>query len=205
MTVLAELGRTVADMADAGSWASAHDKVIGSYLASSFARPASVELYVRSMLEPKQFRGNATTERGNEWEPLLLAFAGAEPNSLLIHSPDNERFAATVDGTISAGGFGICETKLKHKQVVTGPTPREIRQLAWQLVAIPEAEFAKWVWGEVVPDDDEPGGWRLRRDPQELIFPRDHPKITAAVELTTSIATKVLAAFDAAQRLEVPF
>lgn len=209
MSALAVLGRTLADLDDQSSWDDAHKRIIGSYLASSFAKPESVSKYVASMLAPKSFQGNRTTERGNEWEPLLLAFAGAEPNRLLIHSPENDRFASTVDGTIPAatpgGRFGICETKLKHKQIITGPTPREIRQLAWQLICIPEAEFAKWVWGEVVPDESEPGGWRLRRDPQELTFTRDHPRIVAAMELTLTIAPLVLAAYDAATTSEVPF
>lgn len=205
MSDLAALNRTLADLDDESSWDDAHDRIIGSYLASSFAKPESVGKYVATMLAPKSFQGNQTTERGNEWEPILLAFAGAEPNRLLVHSPDNPRFAATVDGTLSGHGFGICETKLKHKQVVTGPTPREIRQLAWQLICIPEAEYAKWVWGEVVPDESEPGGWRLRRDPQEFIFTRDHPRIVAAMALTLAIAPQVLAAYDAAITSEVPF
>ncbi|WDH77877.1 hypothetical protein PTQ19_10125 [Microbacterium esteraromaticum] len=205
MSALAELGRTLADLDDQSSWDDAHKRIIGSYLASSFAKPESVSKYVASMLAPKSFQGNRTTERGNEWEPLLLAFAGAEPNRLLIHSPENDRFAATVDGAIAGDWFGICETKLKHKQVITGPTPREVRQLAWQLICIPEAEYAKWVWGEVVPDETEPGGWRLRRDPQELTFTRDDPRIVAAMELTLCIAPLVLAAYDAALTEKVPF
>lgn len=206
MSALAVLDRTLADSADRESWLARHDKVIGSSTAGKFARASSVETYVRQILAPRTFSGNAATASGNRWEPVLLAWAGAEPNSLLVHHPDEARFAATVDGTIpTSTGFAICETKAKHKKVVTNPTPYEIRQLAWQLYCLPEAESAAWVWGELVEDESEPDGWRLRRDPQTLIFHRDDPKIVAATELIVPIAHQVLAALDAAHTTEVPF
>ncbi|MGI6878790.1 hypothetical protein [Microbacterium sp. gxy059] len=206
MSTLELLGRALADSADRDSWLAQHDRVIGSSTAGKFARPSSVETYVRQILAPKTFTGSAATESGNRWEPILLAWAGAEPNSLLIHHPDEKRFGATIDGTIpTSTGFAICETKTKHKRVVTSPTPYEVRQLAWQLYCLPEAEFAAWVWGELVEDPTEPEGWRLRRDPQTLIFHRDDPKIVAATELIVPIAHDVLAALDAATSQEVSF
>ena len=206
MTFLDTLGRTVADSADRESWLSQHDRVIGSSTAGKFARAGSVETYVRQILAPRTFTGSEVTENGHRWEPVLLAWAGAEPNSLLIHHPDEPRFAATVDGTIPlAGGFGICETKTKHNKVVTGPTPYEIRQLAWQLYCLPEADLAHWVWGEVVRDETEPDGWRLRRDPMTLVYHRDSPEIVAATDLIVPIAHDVLAALTAAREIESPF
>lgn len=206
MSALAALERTLADSADRESWLDVHDKVIGSSTAGKFAKPTSVETYVRQILAPREFHGNASTKSGHRWEPMLLAWAGAEPNSLLIHHPEHERFAATVDGTKrSIAGFTIVETKTKHNQVVTGPTPYEIRQLAWQMYCIPEAPYADWVWGEVVADPTEDGGWRLRRDPQTIHFFRDHPAIVAATNLIVPIAHDVLAALDAARLAKAPF
>ncbi len=202
MRELADLGRTLADSADRESWLAVHGRVIGSSTAGKFAKPGSVETYVRQILEPRTFQGNAATESGNRWEPMLLAWA-ARPNSLLIHHPDNERFGATVDGTHRVGArLGITETKAKHNRVVTGPTPYEIRQLAWQLYCIPEAEFADWVWGELV---ERGGEWVLRRDPQTLTFDRDHPQIVAATSLIVPIAHDVIAALDAVPALEGAF
>ncbi|MDF2507275.1 MAG: hypothetical protein K0Q52_1134 [Microbacterium sp.] len=206
MSALATLDRTLADSADRDSWLAVHDKVIGSSTAGKFAKPGSVETYVRQILAPRTFSGNASTQSGHRWEPMLLAWAGAEPNSLFIHHPDNDRFAATVDGAIPYGAsFAIAETKAKHNKVITGPTPYEIRQLAWQLYCIPEADYAAWVWGELVEDATEPQGWRLRRDPQTLLFDRETPAIAAATALIVPIAHEVLAALNAARLQEVPF
>ena len=199
MSALAVLDRTLADSADRASWLNVHDKVIGSSTAGKFAKPGSVETYVRQILEPRTFSGNASTESGNRWEPLLLAFAGAEPNSLFVHHPDNRRFGATVDGT---RGGEIVETKAKHNKVIDGPTPYEVRQIAWQLHVLPEYTGVRWVWGELVRDGDE---WVLRRDPQTLIFHRDDPRIVAATQLIVPIAEQVLAALDAAPVLQGAF
>lgn len=206
MNALAVLNRTLADSNDRESWLNVHGKVIGSSTAGKFAKPSSVETYVRQILEPRTFTGNESTESGNRWEPMLLAWAGAEPNSLFIHHPDNERFAATIDGTRPVGdGFAIVETKAKHNKVVTRPTPYEIRQLAWQLYCIPEATHAEWVWGELVREFG-PEGWKLRRDPQTLIFRRDDPAILAALDVIVPIAHSVLSALDAVPAFEgAPF
>jgi hypothetical protein len=206
MSALAELDRTLADSADRDSWLRVHDRVIGSSTAGKFAKPGSVETYVRQILAPRTFSGNETTRSGNDWEPALLGAVGARPNSLFIHHPDNPRFGATIDGTKPiADGFSIVETKTKHNQVVTGPTPYEVRQLAWQLYCVPEAVEAAWVWGEIVRDATSPVGWRLRRPPQSITFYRDDPRIVAATELIVPIAHAVLAALDAATTAKVPF
>lgn len=206
MSGLATLDRTLADTADRDSWLQVHERVIGSSTAGKFAKRSSVETYVRQILAPRTFSGNGSTERGNLWEPALLAAAGASPNSLFIHHPDQPRFGATVDGTKqTADGFAIVETKTKHMRVVSGPTPYEMRQLAWQLFCIPEAVLAEWWWGEIVEDPQSPDGWRLRRPPQHLVFERDHPAITLATDLIVPIAHDVIAALDAAKLAEVPF
>ena len=85
------------------------------------------------------------------------------------------------------------------------PTPYEIRQLAWQLLCIPEAEHAEWVWGELVRDPRSPVGWRLRRPVQSVAFHRDHPRIADATALILPIAFAVLELLDAAKTAKVPF
>lgn len=200
MSALAVLDRTLADSADRASWLDVHDKVIGSSTAGKFAKPGSVETYVRQILEPRTFSGNESTRSGNDWEPALLGAVGARPNSLFIHHPDNRRFGATIDGTKPTGdGFAIVETKTKHNKHVDGPTPYEIRQLAWQMFCVPEADYAQWTWGELVPDTDAPGYWRLHRPVQSLIFHHDHPQIVAATNLIVPIARRVVELLDAAR------
>lgn len=218
MSALAVLDRTLADSADRESWLKVHDKVIGSSTAGKFAKPGSVETYVRQILEPRTFSGNESTRSGNDWEPALLTAVGAEPNSLFVHHPDNARFATTVDGArwhhrlpseIRAGKrddfLVITEVKTKHNKVVTAPTPYEIRQAAWHLFCIPEAVELQWAWGEVVRDEHSPVGWRLRRPVQSLTFHRDSPEIVAATNLIVPIAHQVLAALEAATSTAVPF
>lgn len=203
---LATLDRTLADSNDRDSWLAVHDKVIGSSTAGKFAKPGSVETYVRQILEPRTFNGNESTASGNDWEPALLGAVHARPNSLFIHHPDNRRFGATIDGTKPAGdGFAIVETKTKHNLIVSGPTPYEVRQLAWQMFCVPEAVHADWVWGEIVRDPKSPIGWRLRRPPQVITFRRDDPRILAATALIVPIAERVLEALDAAKTASVPF
>ncbi len=206
MSALATLDRTLADSADRDSWLDVHGKVIGSSTAGKFAKPGSVETYVRQILEPRTFHGNGATSRGNDWEPALLAAAQARPNSLFIHHPENRRFACTVDGTkITDRGFVIVETKTKNERIVSAPTPYEVRQLAWQMYCIPEAVAAEWWWGEIIRDSTSPDGWKLRRAPQHLTYTRESPEIAAATALIVPIAHKVIAALDAAPTQGVPF
>lgn len=192
--------RVLADSTDRESWLALHDTTIGASTAAKFAKPESVETYIRQILTPREFTGNAATESGNRWEPMLLAWAGYEPNSLYIHHPEERGFAATPDGTREHGGLMLAETKAKHQKVVTGPEPREIRQMAWQLYVVPEADGVEFVWGELVRDDLD--GWVLRRDPQSVVFHRDHPVIVAATKIIVPIARQVLAGVRAARALE---
>ncbi len=206
MSALALLDRTLADSADRESWLNVHDKVIGASTAAKFAKPGSVETYVRQILTPRTFGGNENTENGNRQEPYLLAWAGAERNTLFVHAVGNTRFAATPDGVISTrDGLRLVETKAKHNKVVTGPTPAEVRQMAWQLMCVPEAAAVDFVWGEYVRDQH--GVWVLRHDPETIRFDRDHPSITAATALIVPIAHQVVAALDSARTLSkgLPF
>lgn len=206
MSALAVLDRTIAETSDTESWRKVHDSVIGSYAAGKFAKASSVETYIRQIIAPREFSGNASTQSGVRWEPMLLAWAGAEPNSLFIRHPEHDGFGATVDGSIPGDPFAIAETKAKHNLIVDGPKPAEVRQMAWQLFCLPEATACHFVWGELVEDPREDGGWRLRRDPQTLIYPRDHPAIVAATELIVPIAHQVLAGVRAVRALQkVPF
>lgn len=206
MTGLEYLGRTLADSKDRASWLALHDTVIGASTAAKFAKRESVEKYVRSMLAPSTFTGNAATESGNRWEPLLLAWAGLEPNSMFIHMPREKRFAATPDGSKQTpDGLVLGEIKAKHNKVVTGPTPAEVRQVAWQLLCIPEAVAVEFVWGEIVLKDN--GAWDLRRDPQTLVFTRESPQIVAVLSQVVEIAHDVIRGVEAARALakEVAF
>lgn len=206
MSALAALDRTLADTADRESWSQIHAATIGSYAAGKFAKPGSVETYIRQIIAPREFTGNAATNSGVRWEPMLLAFAGAEPNSLFVHHPDERGFGATVDGTKRLSrGLAIVETKAKHNLIVNGPTPSEVRQMAWQMFCIPEAVEISFMWGELVRDPREDGGWRLRRDPQHITYPRDHPTIAAATDLIVPIAHQVLAGVRAARSRKAPF
>lgn len=202
MSALAVLDRTLADTRDHESWQKVHGDTIGSYAAGKFAKPQSVETYIRQIIAPRSFGGNAATSSGVRWEPMLLAYAGAEPNSLFVHHPDEKGFGATVDGT---RGLTVVETKAKHNRVIDGPVPSEVRQMAWQLYCLPEYEAIDFTWGELIKDASEPDGWRLRRDPQTITYPRDHPTITDAIALIVPIAFQVLAGVRAARKQEVPF
>lgn len=212
MNALEVLGRTLADSNDRESWLAVHDKVIGASTAGKFAKLASAEIYARQILQPRTFSGNETTQSGHDWEPALLAAVGAEPNSLFVHHPTNPRFAATVDGTkATPTGFAIVETKTKHEKTFElldpfkVPSPYEIRQLAFQLHCIPEAEHAVWAWGELIRDPRSPVGWKLRRPVQSVIFHRDHPRIAEAAALILPTADRVLELLDAATLTKVPF
>lgn len=196
--------RILADSTDRESWLALHDSTIGASTAAKFAKPASVGTYIQQMLTPSDFSGNGSTESGNRWEPMLLAWAGFEPNSLYIHHPEERGFAATPDGTWEAAQLlWLAEIKVKHNRVVAGPEPKEIRQMAWQLFCIREAAGVKFTWGELVRNVD--GEWVLRRDPQSLLFTRDHPAIVAATALIVPIAHEVLAGVRAASKQEVSF
>lgn len=189
--------RILNDGTDRESWLEARSgAVIGASDAAKFAKLTSVNSYVEAKLKPSTFAGNGSTQSGNRWEPMLLAWAGVPGNKALIHHPDEPGFAATPDGIRvfelgSAGWLNLAEIKAKHNKIINGPTPAEFRQVAWQLFVIPEAEYVDWVWGELVEVNGE---WELRDDsPKKVTFMRTDPRIIATQNEIVPIATAVLA------------
>lgn len=198
--------RILADSAsDHDAWLAARATRIGASDAGSFAKASSVESYVRAKLQPSSFKGNEATESGHRWEPLLLDYLAIPRNSYLIGSPVDDGFAATPDGIEQRpdGTLRLAEIKAKHNRIVAGPTPSEIRQMAWQLFVLPEAVAVEFCWGELIQTQT---GWELRKgNPKHLTFTRDHPQIVAATGLIVPIAREVLAAMRVALLEGAPF
>lgn len=190
--MLSYLDRVLADSADRASWMEARGPRIGASDAAKFAKPESVPLYIDGKVNPPRFAGNATTENGNRWEPMLLAWAGIPQNTLFIHHPEEEGFAATPDGLeVSGSRMRLAEIKTKHNKIISEPTPAELRQVAWQIHVLQEAECVVWVWGEVVQVN---GDWELREDsPKSIVYERTDPLIIGIQNKLIPIATEVLA------------
>lgn len=189
--------RIIVDGHDRDLWLDARRQVIGASDAAKFAKASSVDKYLAAKLAPSTFTGNAYTEQGHRWEPMMLAYAGIPQNVALIHSPDQPGFAATPDGLrVNADGrLTLAECKAKHGKVVDGPSTGEWRQLAWQFEVLPEADEIEFLWCELVKNDRDE--WDLRDAhhgiPHRIVITRDHPKIVAARALIVPIATDVLA------------
>lgn len=196
--------RILNDGTDRESWLVARSgPVIGASDAAKFAKLESVDKYVEAKLNPSTFHGNGSTQSGNRWEPMLLAWADVPGNKALFHHPDEQGWAATPDGirvwpalpsrirADMGDVLQLAEIKTKHNKIINGPTPAELRQVAWQLFVLPEADFVDWVWGELVEINGE---WELRDDsPKKITFTRADPRIIAAQNLIVPIATAVLA------------
>lgn len=208
MSALAVAGwrdRIVDDGSNRESWLGARHMRIGASDAAGFARVSSVEKYVKAKLTPG-FGGNESTESGNDWESALLTARAFESSKALIRHPYEERFVATPDAIREdEAGVHLAEVKTKHMQIVSGPKPHEIRQMAWQLFVMPEAVDVEFIWGEIVRDERSIVGWKLRRPVQHIVFTRDDPKIVAATELIVPIARLVLPQLTAAANTEVRF
>lgn len=175
--------------------------MIGASDVKAFARPESVPKYFRSKLGSRAFKGNAYTERGHEFEPLLIGATGIPGNEASIYSPDERGFTATPDG-ITPDGKHMAEAKLRHGYIASGPSVGEWRQLAWQFMCVPEAEQITFVEGEVM---ETQLGWKLRREPQKVEVFRDDAKIVAALELVRPIAVEVLSLLREHELLEKEF
>lgn len=187
------LDRVLADSTDREDWLHMRDGRIGASDAAKLSKAASVDLYADAKVKPSEFSGNHTTRNGNRWEPMLLAWVGIPQNTLLIHHPDNERFVATPDG-ITPDGRRLAEIKTKHNKVIVKPTPAELRQVAWQLFVVPEAESCDWAWGEVVGQGED---WELRDDsPKKITYSRTDQLIVGIQNHIVPIATAVLAEMD---------
>lgn len=189
--------RIIVDGSDRDLWLGARRQVLGASDAAKLAKPSSVDLYLAAKLAPSTFTGNAYTEQGHRWEPMMLAYAAIPQNVALIHSPDEPGFAATPDGLrVNADGrLTLAECKAKHGKVVAGPSTAEWRQLAWQFLVLPEADEIEFLWVELVKNARDE--WDLRAEhrgiPRRLTVTRDHPKIVAATAQIVPIATDLLA------------
>ncbi|MDY7542642.1 MULTISPECIES: hypothetical protein [unclassified Cryobacterium] len=164
--------------------------VIGASDAAGYVNPASEDKYVAAKLKTSSFQGNAFTQAGHEWEPRLLAAVGLEQSLLLIHSPGEPGFAATPDAIkVTSEGIVLGEAKIKHNKIVYGPTAREFRQVAWQMMCVgwDDIAYTDFVWGELVKGE-------LRNnalEPKRLrIYPAD---VEHLLKPMVDIATPVLA------------
>ncbi|WP_167131954.1 hypothetical protein [Paramicrobacterium chengjingii] len=184
--------RILDDGTDRDRWLRSRLPVIGASDAAKLSKPESVDKYLAAKLAPRTFYGNAATESGHRWEPMMLAWAGIPENKALIHSPAEKGFAATPDG---AGETVGAECKAKHGRVVAGPSLGEFRQLAWQFVCVPEFESIEFIWVELIDGDIRPG---LNGEPKSLTVTRDHEKIRELTPLILPIATDLLARLRAA-------
>ncbi|RFA12123.1 hypothetical protein B7R22_16970 [Subtercola boreus] len=165
------LDRILDNGADRDEWLTSRRTVIGASDAAKLVKPESLEKYVAAKLKETSFSGNKFTESGDVWEPRLLSWGAIPQNRHLIHSPDEPGFAATPDGLkVTPEGIVLAEVKAKHNRIVFGPTPAEIRQVAWQQFCVgPEVLYTDFIWGEIVNDqlrDLEPK--RLRIYPGEM-------------------------------------
>ena len=184
--------RILDDGTDRDRWLAARsDGVIGASDAAKLAKIESVKKYLAAKLATPRFQGNAYTASGNRWEPMMLAWAGIPGNVALIHSPGERGFAATPDGIDPTGRFRLAECKARHMKITVGPSLGEWRQLAWQFVAMPEAEETEFIWVEL----DTEGELRkaLRGEPKHLTIKRDSPEIRAHTAQILPIATELLA------------
>lgn len=194
------LDRILDDGTDRERWLAARANcVIGASDAAGYVKPESVDKYVAAKLKASGFHGNAFTEAGHEWEPRLLAAVGVEQSTLLIHSPAEPGFAATPDGlTVTPAGIILGEAKIKHNKIVSGPTAKEFRQVAWQMFCVgwEDVLHTEFVWGELVNGELRNGAI----EPKRLrIFPADVEHLLPPM---IDIATPVLARLRAARQFE---
>jgi hypothetical protein len=187
------IDRIVADSADRADWMIKRQPLLGASDAAGFAKIQSVDLYALAKLKSGSFRGNSYTESGNTWEPRMLAHFGIPRNTLLIHSEDEPGFGATPDGIeiTPSGEIILAEAKAKHGMVVTKPTPKERRQVAWaQMVFGPDCRRTKFIWQEIV--DDAP----RRLEPHIQIIDRDDEMIAGLRTIGFLVLDKVRRARD---------
>jgi hypothetical protein len=192
MTALLTLPHTeriLGDSKDREAWLVAREPIVGASDAAKLVKASSIETYLAAKLRPSTFQGNAYTESGNEWEPIMLAWAGIPQNTLLIRSGPHPGLAATPDGLrVDPDGIVLAEVKAKHDRIVYGPTPGELRQVAFQQYCIgPEVLYTEFIWAEIVNGEmrtDEPKSLR--------IYPADVAQVLAdllpiAIELSARL------------------
>lgn len=198
--------RIVVDGTDREAWLAAREPGLGASDAKGYAKLESVPKYVAVKIRPRSFFGNALTESGHRWEPMILAYLGVPGNTALVHAPSNELFFATPDGIQDEGVFTLAEVKARHGVIKPNPDAGEWRQLAWQLHCFPEAELVKFGTATLLRNNE--GEFEVRDGGySSLEVYRDHPKIIAATALIVPIAEQVLEALEGARQAlkEVPF
>jgi hypothetical protein len=182
------LDRILADSTDRPAWLLAREPIVGASDAAKLAKASSIDTYTAAKLKPQTFSGNTYTESGNLWEPLMLAWAGIPQNTLLIHAEAHPGLAATPDGLkVTPEGIVLAEVKAKHGRIVNGPTPAELRQVAFQQYCVGDVIWTDFVWAEIVNNEmrtDEPKSLR--------IYPADVADILAdllpiAIELSARL------------------
>lgn len=186
--------RVLADSIDRPAWLLAREPIVGASDAAKLARAASIETYVAAKLKPSSFGGNRFTESGNEWEPIMLAWAGIPQNTLLIHSAEHPGLAATPDGLrVDPDGIVLAEVKAKHDRIVYGPTPGEFRQVAFQQYCIgPEVLYTEFIWAEIV------NGEMRTEVPKSLrIYPADVADVLAGMlPIALELSARLTAALE---------
>jgi hypothetical protein len=194
MMTLPWIERVLADSIDRPAWLLAREPIVGASDAAKLARAASIETYVAAKLKPSSFGGNRFTESGNEWEPIMLAWAGIPQNTLLIHSAEHPGLAATPDGLrVDPDGIVLAEVKAKHDRIVYGPTPGEFRQVAFQQYCIgPEVLYTEFIWAEIV------NGEMRTEVPKSLrIYPADVADVLAGMlPIALELSARLTAALE---------
>lgn len=192
------LDRVIADAADPAEWHATRSRLvehggrqyarIGASDAAKYAKPESVEGYVRAKLLAgnRSFTGNDFTSNGHAYEPALMAWAGVAHNTRMFAHPYVPWRAATPDGVeVTPTGFIVLgEGKVKH-HIVTGPNPSERRQVVFAQHVM-GAELTKWVWLHVHPDTNRPVG-----DPHLLRIDYDPDILGPLLPIADAVAAAV--------------
>ncbi|ANP74503.1 hypothetical protein [Cryobacterium arcticum] len=188
------LDRVLADSTDRPAWLLAREPIVGASDAAKLAKPESIDKYTASKLKPQSFGGNAYTESGNLWEPLMLMWAGIPQNTLLIHAEATPGLAATPDGLlVRPDGIVLAEVKAKHDRIVNGPTPGELRQVAFQQHCIgPDVLYTEFIWAEIV------NGEMRTNEPKSLrIYPADVAQVLAdLLPIALELSARLTAALE---------
>lgn len=185
--------RILADSVLRDEWRAARAHVIGASDAASLSKLESLPLYLASKLKSDIWQGNAFTAHGNDMEPGLLAYAGFEQNTYLVHAEGEPGFAATPDGIRESadGSLVLAEVKTTNKPWRT--IPLRYRRQCWWAQYVLGAEQTKFIWME------HDGDFELTSiDPHVVNIDRDQEQIDRMV----AIATPLLAAMRAALQFE---
>ena len=186
--------RVMADSLDRPAWLTAREPIIGASDAAKLVKMSSIETYLAAKIKPSSFSGNRFTESGNEWEPIMLAWAGIPQNTLLIHSAEHPGLAATPDGLlVKPEGIVLSEVKAKHDRIVYGPTPGEFRQVAFQQYCIgPKVLYTEFIWAEIVN-----GEMRTEAPKSLRIYPADVADVLSGLlPIAIELSARLTAALE---------